>query len=261
MRRNSYFPCCPSLYSVHSDLQSDSLDQIWKIIPNETPLIIKKCPRCEGDRFVSSDKFRVNANKKIIDAWLIYKCTGCEYTHKRTLISRKLVSKIDRVLYQQLLDNHVDLAKQCAFNVIFPEQNLSLDWNISFSVQIRQPTENTKREMTALSPDELSLSRDALSSLSGLITQNRHRFSILIETEGMNLRLPIYAVLKEKLQMSRSQLDKYEKSSELMVYNLNADTIHLKNNVATGCFVQISREIVVPPSITLCMETQFVTNL
>src|SRR5690348_3871439 len=57
-----------------------SFDYVFTLIPKSTPHIIRKCARCNANRFASSDKFRVNAHKKIIDVWLIFKCVSCDYT-------------------------------------------------------------------------------------------------------------------------------------------------------------------------------------
>jgi hypothetical protein len=41
--------------------------------------INRHCPRCDRRRrFVSSGKFRLNAQKKRIDAWLIFRCAACD---------------------------------------------------------------------------------------------------------------------------------------------------------------------------------------
>ena len=51
-----------------------------------SPLLIKKCSHCDSDRFYCSDKFRMNAQKKNIDVWLIYRCVKCDNTCNMTLL-------------------------------------------------------------------------------------------------------------------------------------------------------------------------------
>jgi hypothetical protein len=47
----------------------------------QTPHILRHCARCRATRpFASSGKFRVNAQKKLIDVWLIYRCGTCDQT-------------------------------------------------------------------------------------------------------------------------------------------------------------------------------------
>ena len=60
----------------------------WEVKVNNTPLLIKKCSHCDSDRFYCSDKFRMNAQKKNIDVWLIYRCVKCDNTCNLTLLSR-----------------------------------------------------------------------------------------------------------------------------------------------------------------------------
>lgn len=61
----------------------------------ETPKVLRHCPRCKQERpFASSGKFRVNAQKKLIDIWLIYRCGICDQTWNFTLHERVGVSAL-----------------------------------------------------------------------------------------------------------------------------------------------------------------------
>ncbi|RVC12935.1 DUF1062 domain-containing protein, partial [Mesorhizobium sp. M7A.F.Ca.AU.001.01.1.1] len=47
----------------------------WAIAPQTAPRPLINCNRCGTVRaYCSSGKFRVNANGKRIDVWLIYRC-------------------------------------------------------------------------------------------------------------------------------------------------------------------------------------------
>ena len=43
--------------------------------------VICRCGRCgKKQTFVTTGKFRVNANKNKVDIWLIYQCARCRHT-------------------------------------------------------------------------------------------------------------------------------------------------------------------------------------
>jgi hypothetical protein len=89
----------------------------WKVIPTCPPRIIRPCERCGRPRsFGCSEKFRVNANQRKLDAWLIYKCTSCDRTWNCTIFSRVDTRHIDRCLLQRLHANHQPTAWAYAFD-------------------------------------------------------------------------------------------------------------------------------------------------
>ena len=95
----------------------------WEIKATNTPLLIKKCSRCNHDRFYSSEKFRVNAQKKNIDVWLIYRCQSCDCTTNMTIFSRVKTGAIDKSLYLQLSENDPKMAWTYAFSDAIKLQN------------------------------------------------------------------------------------------------------------------------------------------
>jgi len=85
----------------------------WRIAPAGVPRVLLHCPRCERDRwFVSSGRFRVNAQKKRLDAWLIYGCGHCGRTWNFPLFERLHVRAVDPVLLERLHGNCRDLAAE-----------------------------------------------------------------------------------------------------------------------------------------------------
>ena len=75
----------------------------------------KHCSKCgKNSRFVCSGKFRVNANGKRVDVWLIYRCERCKTTWNKEIFSGVKPSRIDRELYQAFLDNDWETAMRYA---------------------------------------------------------------------------------------------------------------------------------------------------
>src|ERR1700722_16232414 len=76
------------------------------------------CNRCGATRpFRSSDKIRMNANGRRIDAWLIYKCMDCENSWNRPLLERQSIGDVDRSTLRALQTNDADLVRRTAFDV------------------------------------------------------------------------------------------------------------------------------------------------
>ena len=101
----------------------------WEVKVNNTPLLIKKCSHCDSDRFYCSDKFRMNAQKKNIDVWLIYRCVKCDNTCNLTLLSRSKPDLIDKTLFHSFSMNDKDTAWKYAFSTEMEKKNsLRLDY-------------------------------------------------------------------------------------------------------------------------------------
>ena len=102
----------------------------WEIKVKNTPLLIKKCSHCESDRFYCSDKFRMNAQKKNIDVWLIYRCVKCDNTCNITLLSRTKPDLIDKKLFHSFSMNDREVAWQYAFSAGMASKNkLQIDYD------------------------------------------------------------------------------------------------------------------------------------
>ena len=76
----------------------------WVVVPTCLPLVLRRCHACGSERFRATGKFRVNANHKLIDAWLLALCTACEETAKLTVLERMTVRSIRPELLDQLHD-------------------------------------------------------------------------------------------------------------------------------------------------------------
>jgi hypothetical protein len=97
---------------------SDVLRVQWTIIPRTAPQPWLACSRCgEAKPFRSSDRIRVNANGKRVDAWLIYKCTGCSSTWNRPILERRPVRSIEPDLLASLHSSEAALTRRFAFDV------------------------------------------------------------------------------------------------------------------------------------------------
>ncbi|TIN22336.1 MAG: DUF1062 domain-containing protein [Mesorhizobium sp.] len=91
----------------------------WAIAPKTAPRPLINCNRCGTVKaYCSSGKFRVNANGKRIDVWLIYRCIDCDNSWNFGIFERCNRRDIEPALLQALESNDPALARRHAFDVV-----------------------------------------------------------------------------------------------------------------------------------------------
>src|SRR5262245_25452138 len=99
-------------------------DLVWRVVPIEPPLVVKDCTKCSRrSRFSSSGKFRVNAQQRSLDVWLIYKCVTCESTWNCRIMRRVAPTSIEPELYARFLRNDSDAVRRYAFDLELLKRN------------------------------------------------------------------------------------------------------------------------------------------
>ncbi|MFI1029477.1 DUF1062 domain-containing protein [Streptomyces sp. NPDC020951] len=102
----------------------------WVVMPTCLPLVLRRCHTCASDRFRANGKFRVNANHKLLDAWLLVLCTGCGETAKLTVLERMQVRSVRPELLDRLHDNDPALAAELLQDPVVRRRNrIALDWD------------------------------------------------------------------------------------------------------------------------------------
>lgn len=98
-------------------------------MPTRLPLVIRRCHACASERFRANGKFRVNANHKLLDAWLLALCTACGETAKLTVFERTRVRSVRPELLARMHDNDPLLAAELLQNSVVRRRNhVALDW-------------------------------------------------------------------------------------------------------------------------------------
>ncbi|MFJ4205032.1 DUF1062 domain-containing protein [Streptomyces sviceus] len=102
----------------------------WVVMPTCLPLVLRRCHTCASDRFRADGKFRVNANHKLLDIWLLVLCTACGETAKLTVLERTHVRSVRPELLDRLHDNDPALAAELLQDPVVRRRNrVALDWN------------------------------------------------------------------------------------------------------------------------------------
>lgn len=115
---------------------------IWEVKAKNTPLLKKKCNHCNSNRFQCSDKFRLNAQKKNIDIWLIYRCVKCNNTYNMTVFSRIRTESISKEIFKKFSENNTEIAWQYAFSQeAIMKNNAEADWeSVEYEISFQNLT-------------------------------------------------------------------------------------------------------------------------
>ena len=90
----------------------------WLIKPLSCPRPIRHCPTCGGlKEFICSNRFRVNAQKKVLDVWLHYRCSKCSGAWKYPVLERQSIATLDALAYEAYVRHDTDMVWRHAFDV------------------------------------------------------------------------------------------------------------------------------------------------
>jgi hypothetical protein len=102
----------------------------WVVVPTCLPIILRRCNVCACERYRASGKFRLNANHKLLDAWLLALCTVCGETTKLTVWRRMNVRSVRPELLDQLHHNDLGLTYELLQDPVLQRRNrFTLDWD------------------------------------------------------------------------------------------------------------------------------------
>nr|WP_160510427.1 DUF1062 domain-containing protein [Streptomyces sp. BA2] len=98
-------------------------------MPTCLPTVLRRCHACASRRFRANGKFRVNANHKLLDAWLLVLCTACGETAKLTVLERANVRSVPAGLLDRMHGNDPVLAGELLQDPVLRRRNhIALDW-------------------------------------------------------------------------------------------------------------------------------------
>lgn len=102
----------------------------WAVVPTCLPVVLRRCHACACERLRATGKFRVNANHKLLHAWLLALCTDCGETAKLAVLERRKVRSIPPGLLERLHHNDPGLTTELLQDPIVQRRNrFALDWD------------------------------------------------------------------------------------------------------------------------------------
>jgi len=124
----------------------ESTHVVWRVTPHGAPSVRRHCTRCDAPRaFVPTRNFRVNAQQKRVDIWLIYRCGVCDETWNRPLVERGRVSSVTPERLERLQRNDPGLALGYAFDIQdLRNRGVIVDADLPFTIHA-EPISNGDR--------------------------------------------------------------------------------------------------------------------
>jgi hypothetical protein len=102
----------------------------WRLRQTRLPGLRGRCAACAAaSTFDPTGRFRVNANGKTIDVWLLLRCQGCGQVRKVTVVERSPLRSIDPALLRRYHDNDPGLVAEVLLAAPLHQRNrLTVDW-------------------------------------------------------------------------------------------------------------------------------------
>lgn len=97
---------------------------VWNIVPTALPEVVRHCSKCGGEgAFACSGKFRVNAQRRSLDIWLIYRCRACDTTWNARVYQHISPQSLSGDLLRRFTENDENLAREYALDCEFLRSN------------------------------------------------------------------------------------------------------------------------------------------
>lgn len=193
--------------------------QVWTIIPKDSFKIIRNCPKCScKSKYINTMNFRVNANGKAVDVWLIYQCEKCKSTLNIEIYERVHPNKISGSEYKRFLANDKDLALRYGIDkMLFRNNKVEIETE-EITYEILEHIEGTDikdskgQHIIIKNPYQLKLRLDKLIAEQLNIPRMKVKKLIeqrnILEKEGSALRRYFaFEVLEIKIIYEENQSD------------------------------------------------------
>jgi hypothetical protein len=102
----------------------------WVVRRTRLPLLSLRCVDCRSESATTGEgRFRVNANGKLLDVWLLVRCVSCDRTSKLTVHERTPVATLDpAVLHGYHVNDPALVAARLLDPLLARRHHVTLDW-------------------------------------------------------------------------------------------------------------------------------------
>jgi hypothetical protein len=123
----------------------------WLVRQTDFPTIRRRCRTCPSTEYRTRGRFRVNANRKLLDVWLLALCVHCGETVKLTVLERVPVRSIEPTMLGGFHNNAPALAAKLLADPQLAHRNdVVLDWTDAWTIET-SPVELPKADILDVS--------------------------------------------------------------------------------------------------------------
>lgn len=123
----------------------------WLVRLTDFPTIRRRCRTCPSAEYRTQGRFRVNANQKLLDVWLLALCVRCGRTVKLTVLERVPVRSIEPTMLGGFHHNNSALAAKLLADPQLAHRNdVVLDWTDAWTLET-SPVELPKADILDVS--------------------------------------------------------------------------------------------------------------
>lgn len=188
----------------------------YRISPTSGYQVLRNCSGCGCKAaYESTGSFRVNANGKRIDVWLIYRCGSCGHTYNLAIYDRVKPEDIPGEEYRRFLENDGETALRYGMDKgIFTKNRAEIDWeHVAYGIlpmEVRENPESRERPQS----QENSEGRIGQGRQDAL-RQDRTGSSLLTIYNPWGLKIRTDKAVAEICQVSRSKVRQLIKEGKL----------------------------------------------
>jgi hypothetical protein len=114
------------------------------------PAIVKTCMTCKSTRHHPTGKFRVNANSKLLDVWMLINCELCGRTSKIPIHERVHVRALGNKRLVMFEKNDPAMVRGLAMDASLASRNgYRLDWSGTWELETDMPFYQLERSDSA----------------------------------------------------------------------------------------------------------------
>jgi hypothetical protein len=119
---------------------------LWVIRELGLPAIVKACVSCGCTRHHPTGKFRVNANGKLLDIWMLIGCELCGRTAKIPVHERSQVRALDSERLLMFENNDPAMVRELAMDgALARKAAYQLDWSGTWVLETGMPSREPER--------------------------------------------------------------------------------------------------------------------
>ena len=113
---------------------------LWAVRELGLPTIVKACVSCRSTRHHPTGAFRVNANGKLLDVWLLIGCELCDRTSKIPIHERIHVRALEHERLRMFENNDPALVRQVTMDAALAGRSAyRLDWSGTWELESDMP--------------------------------------------------------------------------------------------------------------------------